>query len=212
MKHGSTTPPPTTVPGTVAALSAVPGPAAGGTAAASRATDAPVVASPAGPGARRGRVFRAPLRAGGRLGAVAVLGVGAAALALALSGCGIRDTALPVDAGDAASRTACPPAPDATLSKLASDETILPPGPAQEALSPEPLSPEVQASIKRGLLPAPPSARAEAWSRAEAQAKAKAAASASPTAVPSATDSDGTLSCLRVTATATPTSSTTASP
>ncbi len=44
-----------------------------------------------------------------------------AAVAALLSGCGIRDTALPVDAGQGASRTACPPAPDVSLSQLDHD-------------------------------------------------------------------------------------------
>jgi hypothetical protein len=43
------------------------------------------------------------------------------ALAALLSGCGIRDTALPVDAGEGASRTACPPAPGVSLSQLDRD-------------------------------------------------------------------------------------------
>jgi len=44
-----------------------------------------------------------------------------AATAALLSGCGIRDTALPVDAGQGASRTACPPAPGVSLSQLDRD-------------------------------------------------------------------------------------------
>jgi hypothetical protein len=42
----------------------------------------------------------------------------ALAVAVLLSGCGIRDTALPVDAGEGASRTACPPTSGASLSQL----------------------------------------------------------------------------------------------
>jgi hypothetical protein len=42
----------------------------------------------------------------------------ATAVAALLSGCGIRDTSLPVDAGVGASRTACPPSPGASLSNL----------------------------------------------------------------------------------------------
>ena len=41
----------------------------------------------------------------------AATAVGVLALGLALSACGIRDTTIPVDAGEGASRTACPPTP-----------------------------------------------------------------------------------------------------
>ncbi|WP_370092908.1 hypothetical protein [Streptacidiphilus sp. MAP12-20] len=45
---------------------------------------------------------------------VATSAVAAVTALLALSGCGIRSTAVPVDAGLPASRTACPPTPGAT--------------------------------------------------------------------------------------------------
>jgi hypothetical protein len=75
---------------------------------------------------------------GGRLAAVA--GV-VAALAALLSGCGIRDTSLPVDAGQGASRTACPPSPGASLSQLdrdayAAQSTGAPGWPVPEATGP----------------------------------------------------------------------------
>ncbi|MBC3843933.1 hypothetical protein GXW82_38200 [Streptacidiphilus sp. 4-A2] len=64
-----------------------------------------------------------------------------AALAALLSGCGIRDTSLPVDAGQGASRTACPPSPGASLSQLdrdayAAQSTGAPGWPVPEATGP----------------------------------------------------------------------------
>jgi hypothetical protein len=131
----------------------------------------------------RGGLPVRPGRATGRLAVLASVAAVAVAVTLALSGCGIRDTALPVDAGAAASRTACPPAPDATLSKLAADESIVP------APSPPPL-PAVP------VLPGGP----EKTSRAELEklrptASASPAASAATSPGPSATASDGTLVC-----------------
>ncbi|MEY9967360.1 hypothetical protein ABIA33_005430 [Streptacidiphilus sp. MAP12-16] len=127
----------------------------------------------------------------GRAGGLAVVGVLAAVLAVALSGCGIRDTAVPVDAGDAASRTACPPPPNATLSALERDESLLPTAPTTGPI---------------GRVIWPP-ASAKAWD------KAHALATHSSTPAPSATGptaADGTLSCLHVSSS--PTASTSATP
>ncbi len=131
--------------------------------------------------------------------------------AAALSGCGIRDTALPVDAGVAASRTACPPAPDATLSKLAKDASILPtrPVPPIPTLLPGPEASAAERAKKEQL-------RSAAAAAGSTPAVDTPAASPSPTADPSATASDGTLSCLLATASPTatpsPSASVTASP
>ena len=57
----------------------------------------------------------------GRTARLATATAAVAAVAALLSGCGIRDTALPVDAGQGASRTACPPAPGVSLSQLDRD-------------------------------------------------------------------------------------------
>lgn len=60
-------------------------------------------------------------RRGGPKARLAAATAAVAAVAALLSGCGIRDTALPVDAGQGASRTACPPAPGVSLSQLDRD-------------------------------------------------------------------------------------------
>jgi len=144
---------------------------------------------------------------------LAVLAVLAAGLAAALSGCGIRDTALPVDAGVAASRTACPPAPDATLSKLAKDASILPTSPAP-TLSPGPeasvaaarsaaAAASAQLAEKEKLLRSA-AAAASAAAAPTATPTASASPSAEPTASPSPTASGGTLTCLLATAPSTP--------
>jgi hypothetical protein len=160
----------------------------------------------------------APARSRRRVPRQVALTALVALAAAALSGCGIRDTALPVDAGVAASRTACPPAPDATLSKLAKDASILPtrPVPAIPTLLP---GPEASAA-ERAKEERPGSAPAEAGSTPAVDTPA---ASPGPTVDPTATAtaSDGTLSCLLVTgppttdaptATPSPTASVTASP
>ena len=56
----------------------------------------------------------------------AAVAAATAAAAVLLSGCGIRDTSLPVDAGEGASRTACPPSPGASLSQLVREEYSAP--------------------------------------------------------------------------------------
>jgi hypothetical protein len=127
-----------------------------------------------------------PGRRNPRRAAVTTVAVLAAVLAVALSGCGIRDTAVPVDAGDPASRTACPPGPSASLTALERDASMVPTS-APTRLWP-PMTKEEEAS-----------AAAEA-ARAKAAASAAARAAASPTLTPSAvaapTASDGTLACL----------------
>jgi hypothetical protein len=93
----------------------------------------------------------------------------ALAVAVLLSGCGIRDTALPVDAGEGASRTACPPTSGASLSQLEGEAFPSP-------------------SSGGGLTTIP-------W------ASLAPAAPVTPTTAPASpqpTDSDGTLSCLSV--------------
>ncbi|MFC1404339.1 MULTISPECIES: hypothetical protein [Streptacidiphilus] len=132
-----------------------------------------------------------PARRSPRLAAVTTVAAFAAVLAVALSGCGIRDTAVPVDAGDPASRTACPPGPSASLTALERDASLIPTS-APTRLWP-PMTKEEQASA----------AAAAAKSAAEAAAAAQATASPSltPSAVasppaPTATTSDGTLACL----------------
>ena len=164
-----------------------------------RRTAAPrqVPAPASTPAPIRGRAPRRPGRpVPRRRGLVALVGVSAVAVAT-LCGCGIRDTALPVDAGVAASRTACPPAPDATLSKLAKDASILPTRAAPA------LPPEAEASADEARL-------AQLEKKLEQEKRRSAAVSATPSAVPAApstataapspapgaTASDGTLSCL----------------
>ena len=129
-------------------------------------------------------------------GLVAFVGVSVVAVA-ALCGCGIRDTALPVDAGVAASRTACPPAPDATLSKLAKDASILPTRAAPA------LPPEAEASADAARLAQLEKKLAQEKRRSAAAAATpsvvptpSASDTATPSPAPSATASDGTLSCL----------------
>lgn len=133
-----------------------------GSGAVRRSTPAtrPTTAEPTAPHRRRAV----------RLAAAAGLGLVAAMLAVSLSGCGIRDTAVPVDAGDPASRTACPPSPDATLTQLEADAGILP-----TAARP---APTAGPAAGRVLLP-------------------QATVSPVPQQVaPSPTESDGSLSCL----------------
>ncbi|MFC1433205.1 hypothetical protein ACEZDB_21405 [Streptacidiphilus sp. N1-3] len=142
----------------------------------------------------RGSVRRpapgAPVR---RIGVLAALGAVAAVLTVLLSGCGIRDTALPVDAGVAASRTACPPAPDATLSKLESDASILPTRPVLAEPVPSVLSKRSAEALASAL-------RAkEAAGQAPGAAAAAPSAPAAPAATATATTADGTLSCLHTT-------------
>ena len=69
---------------------------------------------------------RRPGGARGRATRFAALAAATAAAAALLSGCGIRDTSLPVDAGEGASRTACPPSPGASLSQLVREEYSAP--------------------------------------------------------------------------------------
>ncbi len=125
-----------------------------------------------------------PVRRRARFAAAASLAACAAVLAVALSGCGIRDTAVPVDAGDPASRTACPPGPSAALTALENDASLVPSA-APTRLWP-PMTKEEQDSA----------AAAASSARAAAAASAKAAARAGLTPSASATESDGTLSCL----------------
>jgi hypothetical protein len=161
------------------------------------------------------RYPRSTERGGGRrLGVTAAVGAVAVLLAVGLSGCGIRDTSLPVDAGDAAARTGCPPAPNATLTQLERDESFLPTGSATSV---------PQAAPPAGPLLWPP-ASGRAWAAASAAAGVRGTVRpgvgtapevvAAPSPNPSATESDGILSCLHVTgsATAEPTASATASP
>ncbi|MFC1417024.1 hypothetical protein [Streptacidiphilus cavernicola] len=136
---------------------------------------------------------RGPLPAGRRLGAALVL---AAVAATALSGCGIRDTALPVDAGVAASRTACPPAPDATLSKLASDARILPTRPAPPP-APVPVPASEEAKSAAAAAARPTGSPKPGQQKPGQQPRPLATADrATPSPEPSPTRSDGTLSCL----------------
>jgi hypothetical protein len=150
---------------------------------------------------------------------VGVLGVLVTVLGLALSGCGIRDTALPVDAGVAASRTACPPAPDATLSKLAAAESILPtagplpvvPGGPERTAAADAKAKTAERQAEQDKLSEQEKLKtrptAEATPQASPTVSAAPGASAAPTApVPNA--SDGTLVCSPPI----PTSSVTASP
>jgi hypothetical protein len=99
------------------------------------------------------------------LGAAALLG------ALALTGCGIRTTAVPVDAGEPASRTACPPSGSAAAGVLQPPDRL-----ASAAATPVP-APEGDATPWAQLSPAAPATPSPA----------------APTA------SDGTLSCLHST-------------
>ncbi|QMU79217.1 hypothetical protein GXW83_29450 [Streptacidiphilus sp. PB12-B1b] len=117
--------------------------------------------------------------------AAAVLAVALAAL---VSGCGIRDTTLPVDAGEGASRTACPPSPGASLSNLGREGY---PSPAADWGLP------VASGGGRAGSAVPPSLPGSAPTPSP---------SPTPTATPTATPDDGgTLSCLQPTATATAT-------
>ena len=118
--------------------------------------------------------------------AVTTVTVLAAVLAVALSGCGIRDTAVPVDAGDPASRTACPPGPSASLTALDRDASMVPTS-APTRLWP-PMTKEEEASA------AAEAARVKA--RGSAAARAAASPALTPSAVASPTTSDGTLACL----------------
>lgn len=126
-----------------------------------------------------------------RLAAATTVAAFAAVLAVALSGCGIRDTAVPVDAGDPASRTACPPGPGASLTALERDASLIPTS-APTRLWP-PMTKEEEASAA--------AAAEKAEAAASAAAQAAASPSLTPTAVPSPvaaspTTSDGTLACL----------------
>ncbi len=110
----------------------------------------------------------------------AATAVGVLALGLALSACGIRDTTIPVDAGEGASRTACPPTPGASSTQSVPGAF---PGPDfdGEGSGPEPTAPH-------GVPTSAPSA--------------------SPSASPSVaqpTTSNGILSCLVPTTTPVPT-------
>lgn len=144
-------------------------------------------------------------RRSGRLGALAAVGALAVLLTVGLSGCGIRDTALPVDAGDAASRTGCPPTSGVGLPQLERDESALP---------------GFTRTATPDSLPAvlPPTIVSSAWAKAhprtsaEASAEARAKLFSSPTVNPSATEADGTLSCLKVTGSPTPTAVPTTTP
>ncbi|MEY9959930.1 hypothetical protein [Streptacidiphilus sp. MAP5-52] len=102
--------------------------------------------------------------------------------ALALTGCGIRSTAVPVDAGLPASRTACPPTPGASN------------GPEQPAapsfLVPASASPSAWLALIPGLdATAPPGEAASAASAAQQ--------TTAPSPTPSASQSTESLdSCL----------------
>lgn len=119
----------------------------------------------------------------------ATVAASAAVLVALLSGCGIRDTAVPVDAGDPASRTACPPGPSASLTALEHDASLIPTAAPTRLLPP--LTKEEQASAA--------AAAAKAKEAAGAATRATAAASSAgltPSAVAGPTTSDGTLACL----------------
>ena len=125
------------------------------------------------PGRRRTGVRR-PARA--RFGGAVLAAV---AITVLVSGCGIRDTALPVDAGEGASRTACPPSSGASLSQLARDEF---PTTGAAPQSPLPITalPTAVPSAQPTVGPTPSAKPAQTSSS------------------PQATDSDGSLSCLDV--------------
>ncbi|RAG87426.1 hypothetical protein DN069_00895 [Streptacidiphilus pinicola] len=135
----------------------------------------------------------------------------AAVAAVTLSGCGIRSTAVPVDAGIPASRTACPPPPGATgtssaestgpaVLTTAAPSGVLPVGPTDlpsqptsetpwEALaSALPMPPGVLASELATSAPgADSSAGASAGSSAGVGGSGRAARSAVPTPAATAT-------------------------
>lgn len=111
--------------------------------------------------------------------------VGVLALGLTLSACGIRDTTIPVDAGEGASRTACPPTPGASPSQSVPGAFPGPgfDGPAPTAPRSEPIRlPTGVPSVVPSVVP-----------------------SASPS-VAQPTTSNGILSCLIPTTTPVPTS------
>ncbi|MEZ0093392.1 hypothetical protein [Streptacidiphilus sp. EB129] len=111
-----------------------------------------------------------------------------AALMLLLSGCGIRDTSVPVDAGEAASRTACPPSPNATLTVLEHDESWMPLPTAYPW-------PEPTGTAQVVWPAASAQASKEALARKQAT-RATPTASPATSASPAATAPDGTLACL----------------
>ncbi|MBF9073237.1 hypothetical protein [Streptacidiphilus fuscans] len=116
----------------------------------------------------------------------AALGLGLAA-ALALTGCGIRSTAVPVDAGLPASRTACPPTPGASNG---------PEQPVPSFLVPASASPSAWLALLPGLTATAPPADAASAAAAAASA-AQQAAAPSPSPTPSASQSTESLdSCL----------------
>jgi hypothetical protein len=117
----------------------------------------------------------------------AAVGLGLAA-ALVLTGCGIRSTAVPVDAGLPASRTACPPTPGAANG---------PERPTPSFLVPASASPSPWMALVPGLDPtASPGDQASAMASAAAAAQQAAAPSPPP---PSANPSSADLnSCLSI--------------
>jgi len=114
----------------------------------------------------------------------AATAVGVLALGLALSACGIRDTTIPVDAGEGASRTACPPTPGASSSQSVPGQFG---GPAFDDGGPRP-EPAAPSAVPTGASTGHPAKE--------------------PSVSPSAaqpTTSNGILSCLLPTATPVPT-------
>lgn len=111
--------------------------------------------------------------------------LGTAALAVALSGCGIRSTALPVDAGEPASRTACPPPADQSPLLLPEEESTVFATPGQNAKV---------VVVPPGTWPPSPGS---SWEQ-EVKAKLKAEQAAGGTPAPSASPSAAadTASCL----------------
>ncbi|MFF7633821.1 hypothetical protein ACFZB9_11805 [Kitasatospora sp. NPDC008050] len=86
---------------------------------------------------------------------VLALGVGAVTVALA-SGCGIRPTAIPVDAGRPAVRTACP-SPVHPPSVPTSQPSATPKSPVHPSLLPSPVVSPATGSLFSALPSAPPS-------------------------------------------------------
>lgn len=154
----------------------------------------PVRRIPPIPPPTQGRATHPPRRNPRRTAATtaAIVAASAAVLAVLLSGCGIRDTAVPVDAGDPASRTACPPGPSASLTALERDASLIPTAAPTRMLPP--LTKEEQASLAAAAAKA--KAAAGAASRSAAAASAASSAGLTPSAVASPTASDGTLACL----------------
>jgi hypothetical protein len=144
--------------------------------------------SPPAPGRATQPVRRNPRRTAATT--AATVAASAAVLAALLSGCGIRDTAVPVDAGDPASRTACPPGPSASLTALERDASLIP------TAAPTRLLPPLTTEEQQASAAAAAKAKAAAGAAARSAAAASSAAGLTPSAVAGPTASDGTLACL----------------